>query len=55
MKTFFFKFGEWGIKKSVFHTDFTKINLFLVKSAPKTILARKIVFLGETFLGSRFT
>ncbi len=42
-KLFFFKYGQLGIKKSIFHTDLKNVNLIIVKSAPKKLLARKTV------------
>jgi hypothetical protein len=44
MKTFFFKYGEWGtgIKNQSFHTDFKNVNMILVKVHPNKAVAKKI-------------
>jgi hypothetical protein len=41
MKTFFFKYGEWGIKKSVFSYQFQKCKFDLSKKCTKKVLANK--------------
>ncbi len=46
-KLFFFKYGEWGIKKSIFSYLFQKLNLILVKSAHKKSFSKKNVFPTE--------
>jgi hypothetical protein len=41
MKTFFFKYGEWGIKKSAFSTDLKNV-IDLSKSAHNNVLSQKL-------------
>ncbi len=41
-ENFFLQIWRMGYKKSVFSTDFSNINLFLVKRAAKKVLAKKL-------------
>jgi hypothetical protein len=68
MKTFFFKYGEWGIKIRLFILTSKNVNLISVKSAPKKgfsqksglpieklAVPEKLFFLGKPILGAIFT
>ncbi len=51
-----------GASNPSFHIDFKKVNLILLKSAPKKNFSKKAskvpenrVFFGETFFGCKFT
>ncbi len=60
LNLFFFKYGEWGIKKSVISYWFPKCKFYLSKKCTekrfcyKTVSSIKSVF-GQNFLGALFT
>jgi hypothetical protein len=50
----FFKYGEWGIKKSAFHTNFKNVTLILAKSAPKKSVNQKTVLFKQKKISVHF-